>query len=231
MQAATAPIPATTPAASAPNSTPEDDQFPPELESLTSAELETRSRLLENDLRVMKSEIIRLQHEQASMAEQLADNLEKIKLNKQLPYLVANVVELLEVEDEEEGDEDDDEDENEHDAEVAQGRKGTRVGNDATRSNAKAAAKKKKMTKCAVVKTTTRTVRTGCQLSNHEFNGNFLFSLHCIAILYYAMHSFVLLCFAILYLCLSLLCFLITHPLIIDRLHFCLWSGWLMRIN
>lgn len=41
----------------------------------------------------MKSEILRLQHEQASMTERIKDNKEKIKLNKQLPYLVANVVE------------------------------------------------------------------------------------------------------------------------------------------
>ena len=90
----------------------------------------------------MKSEIIRLQHEQASMAEQLADNVEKIKLNKQLPYLVANVVELLEVEDEEEGDDDGDEEEEQSNEQ----------GNDKKM-------KSKKTSKCAVVKTTTRTVR------------------------------------------------------------------------
>ncbi len=118
-----------------------EDDFPAELASLNSSELDTRSRLLENDLRVMKSEIIRLQHEQASMAEQLADNVEKIKLNKQLPYLVANVVELLEVEDEEEG-EDFDEEEEEQEASAKQDKK----------------MKTKKMNKCAVVKTTTRTV-------------------------------------------------------------------------
>lgn len=69
------------------------------------------------------------------MMEQLGDNLEKIKLNKQLPYLVANVVELLEVEDDEEGDEESD---NENEAQKK---------------------KPKKMNKCAVVKTTTRTVQ------------------------------------------------------------------------
>lgn len=43
----------------------------------------------------MKSEIIRLQHEQAAMKERIKDNKEKIKMNKQLPYLVGNVVEVL----------------------------------------------------------------------------------------------------------------------------------------
>lgn len=119
-----------------PTTTADDsNSFPPELATLSAADLDTRSRLLENDLRVMKSEIIRLQHEQASMMEQLGDNLEKIKLNKQLPYLVANVVELLEVEDDEEGDEESD---NENEAQKK---------------------KPKKMNKCAVVKTTTRTVQ------------------------------------------------------------------------
>ena len=43
----------------------------------------------------MKSEIVRLQHEQAAMKERIKDNKEKIKMNKQLPYLVGNVVEVI----------------------------------------------------------------------------------------------------------------------------------------
>lgn len=93
-------------------------------------ELISRSRLLENDIRIMKSEISRLQHEQASMTEKLQDNLEKIKLNKQLPYLVANVVELLDVDPE--GQEE-----------------GANVDLDSERRG-----------KCAVIKTSTRTVNT-----------------------------------------------------------------------
>lgn len=73
-----------------------------ELETLSIAEINNRSRLLESDIRVMKSEINRLQHEQATMMEQLKDNLEKIKLNKQLPYLVSNIVEVLDVDPEDE---------------------------------------------------------------------------------------------------------------------------------
>lgn len=64
---------------------------------MSTDEIINRARLMDTDIRVMKSEILRLQHEQASMNEQLQDNLEKIKLNKQLPYLVSNVVELLDV--------------------------------------------------------------------------------------------------------------------------------------
>eukprot|EP01006_Ploeotia_vitrea_P009663 TRINITY_DN23568_c0_g1_i1.p1 TRINITY_DN23568_c0_g1~~TRINITY_DN23568_c0_g1_i1.p1 ORF type:complete len:425 (+),score=71.48 TRINITY_DN23568_c0_g1_i1:38-1312(+) len=55
----------------------------------------TRTHLLENEMRVYKSEIARLSHEEATMKEKLKENQEKVKLNKQLPYLVATVQELL----------------------------------------------------------------------------------------------------------------------------------------
>lgn len=42
----------------------------------------------------MKSETMRLQHEQNVMKEKIRDNGEKIKQNKVLPYLVGNVVEV-----------------------------------------------------------------------------------------------------------------------------------------
>ncbi|KAI8641878.1 26S protease regulatory subunit 6A [Parasitella parasitica] len=72
---------------------------------LAPEEIKNRTRLLENDIKVMKSEIVRLQHEQSAMKERIKDNKEKIKMNKQLPYLVGNVVELLDVEPEEEDNE------------------------------------------------------------------------------------------------------------------------------
>ena len=42
----------------------------------------------------MRSENMRLNHERSKMMEQIKDNTEKIKNNKQLPYLVGNVVEV-----------------------------------------------------------------------------------------------------------------------------------------
>jgi ATP-dependent 26S proteasome regulatory subunit len=42
----------------------------------------------------MKSDTLRLQHEQSVMKEKIRDNGEKIKQNKVLPYLVGNVVEV-----------------------------------------------------------------------------------------------------------------------------------------
>ena len=135
------------------------EEFPEELNYLSSDDLNTRSRLLENDLRIMKSEIIRLQHEQANMMEQLQDNMEKIKLNKQLPYLVANIVELLEVEEEDEEGEDDEENEGTGSNLKGEDNNSMDVDTDNSIANSTKTNRKpsKKMMKCAVVKTTTRT--------------------------------------------------------------------------
>lgn len=97
-----------------PDQPPEEtwDDIPPEILSLSTDEILTRTRLIENDikvrapsvqtelipfmhLQVMKSETLRLQHEQSVMKEKIRDNGEKIKQNKVLPYLVGNVVEVI----------------------------------------------------------------------------------------------------------------------------------------
>jgi 26S proteasome regulatory subunit T5 len=54
-----------------------------------------RTRLLDNEIRVLKDENARLGLEQNGNKEKVKDNLDKIKLNRQLPYLVGNVVEVL----------------------------------------------------------------------------------------------------------------------------------------
>ncbi|KAF8073734.1 26S proteasome subunit P45 [Lyophyllum atratum] len=71
--------------------------IPEEIMSLSTDEILTRIRLIENDIKVMRSETTRLQHEQSVMKEKIRDNGEKIKQNKVLPYLVGNIVEILEV--------------------------------------------------------------------------------------------------------------------------------------
>jgi 26S proteasome regulatory subunit T5 len=91
----------------------EEDPIDEEIYSLSTADILTRKRLLENDSRIMKSEFQRLTHEKATMGEKIKDNLDKIENNRygftdsklmiwliqirQLPYLVGNVVELLEL--------------------------------------------------------------------------------------------------------------------------------------
>ncbi len=44
---------------------------------------------------VMTSEMTRLERDRKVHDARLKDNMEKIKLNKQLPFLVSNVVEVL----------------------------------------------------------------------------------------------------------------------------------------
>ena len=63
--------------------------------SWSTEQFNTRTRLVAGDINVQKSELARLTHEEMTMKDKLKENLEKLKLNKQLPYLVANVQELL----------------------------------------------------------------------------------------------------------------------------------------
>lgn len=108
---------------------PQEPELPEEILKATTEEIQTRTRLLENDVKIMRSEQMRLMHEQTMMKEKIKDNSEKIKQNKVLPYLVGNVVEILEM------DPDIDEDSEE----------GANVDLDSRRKG-----------KCAVIKTSTR---------------------------------------------------------------------------
>jgi 26S proteasome regulatory subunit T5 len=69
---------------------------------MSSEEIKQRIRLLDNEIRIMKSDITSIDSESESQRKRIKENMDKIKLNKQLPYLVGHVVEVLEMEDEEE---------------------------------------------------------------------------------------------------------------------------------
>lgn len=45
-------------------------------------------------LQIMKSEVLRVTHELQAMKDKIKENSEKIKVNKTLPYLVSNVIEV-----------------------------------------------------------------------------------------------------------------------------------------
>jgi len=60
----------------------EDDVLDEEILSLSTQDILTRRRLLENDSRIMKSEFQRLSHEKATMGEKIKENLEKIANNR-----------------------------------------------------------------------------------------------------------------------------------------------------
>ena len=66
-----------------------------EILRMTADEISRRTRLLENEIRVLKDESTRLSLDLSSTKEKVKDNKEKIKFNKQLPYLVGNIVEIL----------------------------------------------------------------------------------------------------------------------------------------
>lgn len=61
---------------------PEEDILDEEVLNLSTLDLQTRKRLLENDARIMKSEFQRLSHEKATMAEKIKENMEKIANNR-----------------------------------------------------------------------------------------------------------------------------------------------------
>ena len=83
-----------------------DDDLGDEIARADPDEIVQRTRMLENEMKVLKNETMRLSHDISSNKERIKENNDKIKLNKQLPYLVANVVELLDMDAEDDVEED-----------------------------------------------------------------------------------------------------------------------------
>jgi len=74
----------------------EDDTMLDDTQHMSTQELKQRIHLLDNEIRIMKSDVQRIAHETRGQNDRIRENNEKVKLNKQLPYLVGNVVEVLE---------------------------------------------------------------------------------------------------------------------------------------
>lgn len=53
-----------------------------------------QTRMIDNEVKMMRQENLRLAHERDQMVEKIQDNTTKIKQNKVLPYLVSKVVEV-----------------------------------------------------------------------------------------------------------------------------------------
>lgn len=79
-----------------------ESDIPEEILRSSDDDILRRARLIENEAKVLKNEAVRLTHEQNALKERIKENADKIKLNKQLPYLVGNVVEILDLETEDE---------------------------------------------------------------------------------------------------------------------------------
>jgi ATP-dependent 26S proteasome regulatory subunit len=75
---------------------PMDDLEDEDTRHMSVSELRQRIHLINNDIRVMRSDVQRITHESRGQRDRIRENQEKVKVNKQLPYLVANVVEVLE---------------------------------------------------------------------------------------------------------------------------------------
>lgn len=65
----------------------DEDILDDEVLGLSTQDILTRKRLLENDSRIMKSELSRLSHEKAAMGEKIKENVDKIANNR---YGLAN---------------------------------------------------------------------------------------------------------------------------------------------
>merc|ERR1712050_548897 len=69
-----------------------------EIFSMSTDDIIQRTRALDNEVRILRSESLRLSHEVQTMKDKIKENTEKVKVNKVLPYLVSNIVEILDVE-------------------------------------------------------------------------------------------------------------------------------------
>ena len=68
-----------------------------ELDGLPRGDLQSRLRALDSEVSVLKSTDRRIKEEARRMTEEIALNNERVKRNNRLPYLVANIGEILEV--------------------------------------------------------------------------------------------------------------------------------------
>merc|ERR1712179_811843 len=75
-----------------------------EVSAMSPDDIVSRTRLLENEIRIMRLESTRITHEIQNQKDKIRENTEKIKVNKTLPYLVSNVIEILDVDPNEYGD-------------------------------------------------------------------------------------------------------------------------------
>lgn len=77
---------------------PDNNELLNQVAGKTDDEIANMIKLFDNNIRAMRNEEKRLGHEIKGAQARIKENQEKIKLNKQLPYLVSNIVEVLDVE-------------------------------------------------------------------------------------------------------------------------------------
>uniref|UniRef100_A0A2K6MC54 AAA+ ATPase domain-containing protein n=1 Tax=Rhinopithecus bieti TaxID=61621 RepID=A0A2K6MC54_RHIBE len=68
-----------------------------EVLKMSTGEIISHTQILDSEIKIMKSEVLRVTHELQAMKDKIKENSEKIRVNKTLPYLVCNIIELLDV--------------------------------------------------------------------------------------------------------------------------------------
>jgi len=66
-----------------------------EMANMSAEEINEKTRLINSEARMIQSEINRIKNEIHNKSTMIAENMSKIKLNKNLPFLVGNVVEIF----------------------------------------------------------------------------------------------------------------------------------------
>ena len=59
----------------------EEDDILADMQKMSTNDITARTRLLDNEVRIMKSEIMRLQHEMQAQRDKIKENTEKIKVS------------------------------------------------------------------------------------------------------------------------------------------------------
>ena len=71
-----------------------DVEIPEDILNGSAEDIAARTRLIENEIKMLQMEATTTLSEKKGYQERLKDNKEKIRVNTQLPYLVGNVVEV-----------------------------------------------------------------------------------------------------------------------------------------
>lgn len=74
-----------------------DADLSDEILSMSTDDITFRAKMLDNECKMMRSELGRITHEIEVMKQSIKDNTDKVKQNKLRPYLVANIVEILDL--------------------------------------------------------------------------------------------------------------------------------------
>ena len=73
----------------------EEDDILADMQKMGTNDITARTRLLDNEVRIMKSEIMRLQHEMQAQKDKIKENTEKIKVCSNTHLVTPNFLALI----------------------------------------------------------------------------------------------------------------------------------------